>query len=139
MMRRPKANIYVKMIVGFVFLLLFGACKKSTSQQGNSQASQAVSGAIENGIHIPTGLKDGEGLMTVVNNCTICHSAKLITQNSMDAHSWNTTIQWMQETQNLWDLGEKQKIIVDYLVTNYPVEKKSRRANLVITDWVEIE
>ena len=25
---------------------------------------------IENGIHVRTGLKDAEGLMTVVNNCT---------------------------------------------------------------------
>src|SRR5690606_32943296 len=33
---------------------------------------------IENGIHVRTGLKDAEGLMAVVNNCTICHSAELV-------------------------------------------------------------
>ena len=62
---------------------------------------------IENGIHVRTGLIDAEGLMTVVNNCTTCHSAKLVIQNRMNKERWNATIQWMQETQNLWDLGEE--------------------------------
>lgn len=94
---------------------------------------------IENGIHLRTGLKDAEGLMTVVNNCTNCHSAKLVTQNRMSATRWNATIKWMQETQNLWDLGDNQKIIVDYLVTNYPTSKKGRREVLTNTDWYILE
>ncbi len=94
---------------------------------------------IENGIHLRTGLKDGEGLMTVVNNCTNCHSAKLVTQNRMTAERWNTTIKWMQETQSLWELGEDQKIIVDYLVKNYPPQKKGRRLALTNIEWYELE
>ncbi|WP_233195870.1 hypothetical protein [Aquimarina sp. MAR_2010_214] len=50
---------------------------------------------IENGIHIRTGLVDAEGLMTVVYNCTNYHSAKIVTQNRMNAERWNTTIKWM--------------------------------------------
>lgn len=94
---------------------------------------------IENGIHIRTGLIDADGLMTVVNNCTNCHSAKLVTQNKMSAERWNATIRWMQETQNLWDLGGNQDIIVNYLVTNYPPVDKGRRMNLVDIDWYELE
>jgi len=90
---------------------------------------------IENGIHLRTGLIEAEGLMTVINNCTNCHSAKLVTQNRMNTERWNATIKWMQETQNLWDLGENQKIIVNYLVTNYPVKPKGRRMNLENIDW----
>ena len=56
---------------------------------------------IENGIHVRTGLVDAEGLMTVVNNCTNCHSSKIILQNRMNAERWNATIKWMQQTQNL--------------------------------------
>ncbi|NNL09761.1 MAG: monoheme cytochrome C, partial [Croceitalea sp.] len=85
---------------------------------------------IENGIHVRTGLVDAEGLMTVVNNCTNCHSAKLVTQNRMNEERWITTIRWMQETQNLWDLGKNEDIIVKYLVTNYPPKQKGRRENL---------
>ncbi len=94
---------------------------------------------IENGIHVKTGLVEADGLMTVVNNCTNCHSAKLVTQNRMNTESWNTTIKWMQDTQNLWDLGGNQEIIVNYLVTNYPPIAKGRRMILTDIEWYELE
>ena len=94
---------------------------------------------IENGIHVRTGLIEAEGLMTVVNNCTNCHSSKLVTQNRMNAERWNETIKWMQETQNLWGLGKNQEVIVNYLVTNYPPRAKGRRTVLTDIDWYELE
>ena len=57
----------------------------------------------------------------------------------MSKERWNATIRWMQETQNLWDLGDNQEIIVNYLVTNYPVEDKGRRASLTNIEWYELE
>jgi hypothetical protein len=107
----------------------------------------ATTSAVENdeevefkdGIHLRTGLIEAPGVMTVIGNCTSCHSSKIILQNRMSAESWNTTIKWMQETQNLWDLGENQEIIVNYLVTNYPIEDKGRRENLSDIDWYELE
>ena len=94
---------------------------------------------IENGIHVRTGLIEAEGLMEVVNNCTNCHSALLVTQNRMNKERWIATIRWMQETQNLWDLGKNEDIIVNYLVSNYPPTKKGRRANLENIEWYELE
>ncbi|GGD58399.1 monoheme cytochrome C [Muriicola marianensis] len=94
---------------------------------------------IENGIHVRTGLKEAEGLMTVVNNCTNCHSAQLVIQNRMNEERWIATIRWMQETQNLWDLGKNEEIIVNYLVTNYPPKKKGRREILTDIQWYELE
>ncbi|WP_456441814.1 monoheme cytochrome C [Psychroserpens sp.] len=94
---------------------------------------------IENGVHVRTGFVDAEGLMTVVNNCTNCHSSKLVTQNRMSTERWNTTIKWMQETQGLWDLGGNQEIIVNYLVANYPVVDKGRRENLTNIEWYDLE
>lgn len=93
---------------------------------------------IENGIHIKTGFINDTGLMTVVNNCTNCHSSKLVIQNRMNAERWNATIAWMQETQNLWQLGDNQKVIVDYLVKNYPPIDKGRREGLTKIDWYEL-
>ncbi|MGB5666143.1 MAG: monoheme cytochrome C [Maribacter sp.] len=93
---------------------------------------------IENGIHVRTGLVDAEGLMTVVNNCTNCHSALLVTQNRMNEERWISTIRWMQETQNLWDLGKNEEIIVNYLVTNYPPVKKGRREILKDIEWYQL-
>ena len=93
---------------------------------------------IENGIHVRTGLVEDEGLMTVVAHCTACHSAQLVIQNRMNRERWNATIRWMQETQNLWDLGENQEIIVNYLVKNYPPIEKGRRENLKNIDWYDL-
>ncbi len=94
---------------------------------------------IENGIHVRTGLIDAEGLMEVVNNCTNCHSAKLVTANRMNKERWAATIDWMQETQNLWDLGGNEEIIINYLVANYPPQKKGRRMALTNIEWYELE
>ncbi len=94
---------------------------------------------IENGIHVRTGFVKGNGLMLVVNNCTNCHSAKLVTQNRMSKEGWESTIKWMQETQNLWDLGVNEETIVNYLATYYAPEAKGRRQNLNAVEWYELE
>jgi hypothetical protein len=94
---------------------------------------------IENGIHLRTGFVEDAGLMLVVNNCTNCHSAKLVIQNRMSKERWLATIRWMQETQNLWDLGDNEAAIVNYLATNYAPSKKGRRQNLTNIEWYELE
>ncbi len=94
---------------------------------------------IENGIHMRTGFIDAPGLMETVNNCTNCHSSKLVIQNRMNKERWIATIKWMQETQNLWDLGKNEEIIVDYLVTNYPPKEMGRRENLNDIQWYVLD
>lgn len=94
---------------------------------------------IENGIHVETGFIEAPGMMITIQNCTNCHSSKLVIQNRMNEERWVKTIRWMQETQNLWDLGENEKIIVDYLVSNYPPKKVGRRANLDVAEWYQLD
>lgn len=93
---------------------------------------------IENGIHVRTGFVEAEGLMETVNNCTNCHSSELVLQNRMSKEGWIANIRWMQETQNLWDLGGNEEIIVDYLVKNYPFVKKGRRGVLTDIEWYDL-
>ncbi|MEQ8906748.1 cytochrome C [Ekhidna sp.] len=94
---------------------------------------------IVNGVHVQTGLVEGEGLDLVIQNCTSCHSSKLITQNRMTKTGWQSTIQWMQKTQNLWDLGDQEAPIINYLAANYAPQKKGRRARLENIEWYELE
>jgi hypothetical protein len=94
---------------------------------------------IENGIHVRTGFIEAPGMQETVNNCTTCHSAQLVIQNRMDTESWKSTIDWMQKTQNLWDLGDNEAIIIDYLVQNYPIIDKGRRAALIDVEWYELQ
>ena len=91
--------------------------------------------AVENGIHLATGMAYDENFEIVRANCTACHSAKLITQNRMSRDAWDETIQWMQETQKLWDLGPNHERILDYLEKNYAPNKVGRRQNLEIEEW----
>lgn len=129
--------VLVLLLLAWFFVKRMDDIPPGDENQAASQASEDWN-RIENGIHVRTGLKEDEGLMTVVAHCTACHSAQLVIQNRMNEERWNATIRWMQETQNLWDLGENQKVIVDYLVRNYPPTEKGRRENLKDIDWYEL-
>lgn len=94
---------------------------------------------IENGIHLRTGFVDAVGMQEVINNCTNCHSAKLVTQNRMGKEGWTATIRWMQKTQNLWELGDKEAIIVEYLAKHYGPIKKGRREGLKNIEWYPLK
>ena len=83
-----------------------------------------------------TGLVVSEGLNLVITHCTACHSSKLIMQFHTDRQGWLEKIRWMQQKQKLWDLGEAEPKILDYLAKNYPpTEKVNRRANLKTINW----
>ncbi len=137
--------ILIFSLMGIVIcFLIYMLIDPNFSSFNNSQTNligiaDENSDRIENGIHIRTGLVEAEGLMEVVNNCTNCHSAKLVTQNRMDKARWASTIDWMQRTQNLWDLGPNEDIIIDYLVKNYPPQEKGRRQALKNIEWYELE
>ena len=69
-----------------------------------------------------TGLVIGPGFNLVKTNCLGCHSSKL-----------------MQKTQNLWDLGENEPIILDYLARYYAPGKVGRRSPLTTIEWYELQ
>lgn len=94
---------------------------------------------FENGIHVRTGFKEDANLNLVIANCTSCHSAKMVTQNRATREGWQTMIRWMQETQNLWDLGESEGPILDYLAKYYAPEEQGRRQPLTDIAWYELE
>lgn len=78
-----------------------------------------------------TGLIRAAGWEMVRNNCTACHSAGLVTQNSGSRNHWLGLIRWMQATQNLWQFDETtEKAILDYLATHYGVKGGARREPL---------
>lgn len=130
-------------LLAWLFLLPGGDNALSPESPGAGAQTQNASepgfDQVENGIHLRTGFVEGEGLMTVVTHCTACHSAKLVTQNRMTREGWEQTIRWMQKTQNLWDLGENEQIILDYLAAHYAPEKKGRRQNLADIEWYELK
>ncbi len=89
---------------------------------------------VVNGIHLHSGLIYADGFDIVRGTCTACHSSKLITQNRATREGWLQMIRWMQESQGLWDLGENETVILDYLAKNYAPVETGRRANLDIKE-----
>jgi len=88
-----------------------------------------------------TGLIIDQDFETVKQNCTVCHSAKLITRAGATRKGWEQSIRWMQRTQNLWQFSPKtEKAILDYLAKNYaPPHAVGRRAPLVVDKWYRLE
>lgn len=84
---------------------------------GGFGAEQTPAGKIDP----KTGLVIDHGFEIVGGWCTACHSASVIKQAGKTREGWVETIRWMQETQGLWDLGEKEDEILDYLSKNYGV------------------
>ena len=81
-----------------------------------------------------------EGLDLVTAHCTGCHSSKLITQFHTDRKGWLEKIRWMQKNQRLWDLGEAEPKVLDYLEKNYSeIAKPSRRAALKNIEWYQLK
>ena len=80
-----------------------------------------------------TGLALGPGFEVVSAQCTVCHSARLITQSRADRDGWLAMIRWMQESQGLWPLGDQEGIVLDYLAENYGATSGGRRRPLAAT------
>ena len=93
---------------------------------------------IKDGIHLPTGLVVDQGVDVVMSTCAACHSLDLVIQNRADQQGWKDMIVWMQETQKLWDLGESEPIIINYLAKNYAPENTGRRKNLEDIVWHDL-
>lgn len=94
---------------------------------------------FDGGLDAETGLIVDEGWVLVKTNCTGCHSATLVTQNKATREGWEGMIRWMQRTQKLWELGENEAAILDYLEKNYAPQAIGRRPNLAEVEWYELE
>ena len=88
----------------------------------------ALSAAAET--DMKTGLALAPGFEVVSTQCTVCHSARLISQNRADREGWLAMIRWMQETQGLWPLGEDEDRVLTYLAANYGPLSVGRRQPL---------
>lgn len=91
-----------------------------------------------------TGLITDKHLVLVKANCTGCHSTKLISQHRFTREGWVGKIRWMQQYHNLWNLGESESNILDYLEKHYSPQSSSnglpaRRAPLKNIEWYKLE
>ncbi|MBV6643769.1 MAG: cytochrome C [Cyclobacteriaceae bacterium] len=120
-------------------LLSFPSRDVITEDSNNTPESAQVERIDEEVVDPYTILEADDALPIVVGNCTNCHSARLIAQNRATREGWQDLIRWMQKTQKLWDLGDNEDIILDYLAEYYAPENIGRRRNLENIEWYELK
>ncbi|WP_128544655.1 hypothetical protein [Larkinella soli] len=139
-MRTIKIALFLSSLA--VGLLSLSALRPSETGPVTHPAGRRASVA-DSVRHDPnTGLVVDERLNLVIAHCTACHSSKLILQNRFTRDGWKQKIRWMQQTQKLWDLGESEPAVLDYLVTHYGPEKKTfdgRRKPLSSVKWYQLQ
>jgi hypothetical protein len=129
--------IFLIMICG-VYHLSFSS-KLKVAEKDVELNMQDTIPEIVNGIHLETGFIAEGDFELIISNCTGCHSSKLVTQNKQTKEGWLELIRWMQKEQKLWDLGQNEEKILNYLSTYYAPKEEGRRKNLKIDDWYEIK
>jgi hypothetical protein len=134
-----------KLFISLVILLTGLASFQDASKPAivSLQKEVALQPADSLKIDTSTGLIIDEHLPLVKANCTGCHSTKLIGQHRFTREGWVGKIRWMQQYHNLWNLGESEKLILDYLEKHYSPASASnkvpaRRTPLTNIEWYKL-
>lgn len=82
----------------------------------------------------PVLVEDSAGTWKLVRaHCTSCHSSQIFKNLRLSSTAWQDVIKRMQEEEGLWDLGDDEPKIVEYLATYFgpapaTSQRRSRRA-----------
>ena len=77
------------------------------------------------------GLPAGLGREEVFYACQACHSLAIVKQQGLDRDSWDESLVWMVEEQEMDPLDPKdRKLILDYLTTHYGRDSSKRRRKI---------
>ena len=125
-------------------MLSMGSFRNVSTPDSKSVSTSAVPLADTAKIDAETGMIDDQNLMLVKAQCTACHSSKLILQHRFTREGWQERIRWMQKYHKLWDLGESEKVVLDYLEKHYSPQSAgakvySRRAPLKTVNWYKLD
>ena len=122
-------------LIGLLWTALALLVTNCQEEPPHAPGDAGPAAGVVDGIDTLTGLIAEGDYLLVKGNCLACHSAKLVTQNRADREGWLGMIHWMQEKQNLPDLGPYEAPILDYLSTYYAPEETGRRPPLEVTEW----
>jgi hypothetical protein len=133
-----KLNRIVSLAYLTACLLVAVAFRPATEILPDALA-QGIRADTTRGIDPTTGFVIADGIELMRVHCTGCHSSKLITQYRASREVWLDKIRWMQQKQNLWDLGEAEPKILDYLAKYYaPTDAYERRSPLKTEQWYKL-
>ena len=135
-MKKIKGQIKISLILFLGLGLILSSFRQETKLTAEKQNLRSDTTKTDP----ETGLIIDPNFYMVKAQCTGCHSTKLIVANHFTRDGWKQKIRWMQANHNLWDLGETEKQVLDYLEKNYaPVQMVSRRAPLKDIQWYDLK
>jgi hypothetical protein len=128
-------------LISFILVGLASFRASSIPQRSASKASVFTADTLK--IDAESGLVNDANLMMVKAQCTACHSSKLILQHRFTRAGWQERIRWMQKYHKLWDLGESENVVLDYLEKYYgpsstPAKAALRRTPLKDIQWYKL-
>lgn len=135
----------VVILVGSVLFVAFYDASPSASESSEVAAQTSAPqdsgvGEVVDGKDVATGFVVDEGFEIVKTTCTACHSSAIVLQNKFTREGWKEKIVWMQQTQGLWDLGDNESVILDYLAKYHaPEPPTGRRLPLKDIEWYELK
>lgn len=132
-----KTN-FLNIAVSFLLIGLFAA---AISKSAKHSLSQSLGYSVIDSTDAATGLALDSNFPLVKAQCTGCHSPMLILQHRFTRDEWLSKIRWMQRNHKLWDLGETEKPVLDYLAKHYAPNQSaySRREPLRNVKWYKLE
>lgn len=131
-------NNLLNIVVSFLLIGLFAAAISNNKEHSLTRSSAPY--GIDS-VDAETGLALDPNFTLIKAHCTGCHSPKLILQHRFTRDEWLSKIRWMQRNHKLWDLGDSEKIVLDYLAKNYAPSQSaySRRETLRNIKWYKLE
>ncbi len=130
-------NNFLNITVSLLLIGLFAAAISKSTEHSLIRSSAPYS--IDS-VDAETGLALDPNFTLIKAHCTGCHSPKLILQHRFTRDEWLSKIRWMQRNHKLWDLGDSEKIVLDYLAKNYAPSQSvySRREALRNIKWYKL-
>ena len=69
-------------------------------------------------------LVSGPGAEETYNNCTACHSERIVAQQGLTKSGWEELLEWMVEEQGMAEIEEPDySLIINYLAENYNTDR----------------
>ena len=133
-------NNMKNLIAGLIIFVILSSSFTEKRLDDNSASKISVPFSDTLKKDTETGMIIDKDLYMIKAQCTSCHSSKLIIQNRFTRDGWKQKIRWMQANHNLWDLGETEKQVLDYLEKYYaPTATIAHRQPLKDVKWYKLE
>ncbi|WP_025764751.1 hypothetical protein [Dyadobacter tibetensis] len=127
-------TIQIAIAVGIFAVSIWNTNEFTSPSRAQSMLSDTLKKDAESGLY------EDPNLYMVKAMCSNCHATTLIAQHRFTRQGWIEKIRWMQTNHNLWELGEAEPVILDYLEKYYaPATIISRRAPLTDIKWYKLK